>query len=73
MHWKKRHMRRPQANMPGHAHELTFSCYHSYPFLRAERTCDWLAASAGWSDEKNLLRPDAIDFGGLTGMFGGEG
>ena len=24
---------------PGHAHELTFSCYHRYRFLAAERTC----------------------------------
>ncbi len=27
----------------GHAHELTFSCYHSYPFLKAERCCSWLS------------------------------
>jgi putative transposase len=30
----------------GHAHELTFTCYHGYPcypFLKAQRTCDWLA------------------------------
>jgi REP-associated tyrosine transposase len=30
-------------DLPGHAHELTFSCYHRYPFLNAERTCLWLA------------------------------
>ena len=30
-------------NEPGHAHELTFSCYHRYQFLKAERTCEWLA------------------------------
>jgi hypothetical protein len=24
MHWMKRRMRRPSANEPGHAHELTF-------------------------------------------------
>jgi putative transposase len=36
-------MRRPTANEPGHAHELTFSCYRGFPFLRAERTCLWLA------------------------------
>jgi putative transposase len=30
-------------NEPGHAHELTFSCYRKFPFLRAERTCAWLA------------------------------
>ncbi len=42
MHWKKRRMRRPAANVPGHAHELTFSCYHNFPFLKAERACEWL-------------------------------
>ena len=30
-------------NEPGHAHELTFSCYKGFKFLRAERTCEWLA------------------------------
>jgi putative transposase len=30
-------------NTPGHAHELTFSCYHKFQFLKAERTCQWLA------------------------------
>jgi putative transposase len=32
-------------NEPGHAHELTFSCYHGYEFLHAERTCEWLRDS----------------------------
>ena len=32
-------------NEPGHAHELTFSCYRRYGFLRSERTCEWLSAS----------------------------
>jgi putative transposase len=194
MHWKERRMRRPAANEPGHAHELTFSCYRRFPFLRAERTSQWLAdaidaarrehdfalwayvfmpehahillwprrpeydiaailkaikqpvgacaikhlrqhsadwlaritvkkgarrerrfwqpgggfdrnvtdprlillmieyihanpvrrqlvprsedwkwSSAGWVEGKNSLRPDAVDFGGLTGIFGGEG
>lgn len=43
MDWRARSRRRPIFNEPGHAHELTFSCYHGYPFLRAERTCTWLA------------------------------
>ncbi len=30
-------------NDPGDAHELTFSCYRRYPFLKAERTRLWLA------------------------------
>ena len=37
----RRHRR--NYNLPGHAHELTFSCYHRYPFLRSARTCHWLA------------------------------
>src|SRR3954453_6484341 len=37
--------RRRSFNEPGHAHELTFSCYHRYPFLKADRTCRWLAES----------------------------
>ena len=29
-------------NMPGHAHELTFSCYRNRSFLSRKITCDWL-------------------------------
>jgi putative transposase len=36
---------RRNINLPGNAHELTFSCYQGYPFLRAERTCRWLLES----------------------------
>jgi putative transposase len=32
-------------NLPYHAHELTFSCYKRFPFLRSERTCRWLLES----------------------------
>jgi putative transposase len=38
-------IRRRSINEPGHAHELTFSCYHHFPFLKRERTCKWLAAA----------------------------
>jgi putative transposase len=34
--------RRRAYNEPGHAHELTFSCYRGFKFLAAERTCLWL-------------------------------
>ncbi len=37
-------------NDPGHAHELTFSCYRRSPFLEKERTCTWLA------DQLNVAR-----------------
>lgn len=36
----RRHRRND--NDPGHAHELTFSCYHGFPFLSRDRTCHWL-------------------------------
>ena len=34
---------RKNINEPGHAHELTFSCYRHFPFLSRERSCEWLA------------------------------
>jgi putative transposase len=43
MDWRIRSGRRLALNDAGHAHELTFSCYRHLPFLRAERTCQWLA------------------------------
>jgi len=27
----------------GHAHELTFSCYHRFRFLQSDRVCEWFA------------------------------
>jgi putative transposase len=38
---KRQH--RKNINEPGDAHSLTFSCYHKFAFLQAERTCQWLA------------------------------
>ena len=32
-------------NVPGHAHELTFSCYRRLPLLSRDRTCLWLLES----------------------------
>ncbi len=29
-------------NLPGQAHELTFSCYRRLPLLSRDRTCRWL-------------------------------
>jgi len=43
MGWQDRLMRRPALNVPGDAHELTFTCFRRYAFLKAERTCEWLA------------------------------
>ena len=43
MDWRIRDGRRKTFNTPGHAHELTFSCYQGFQLLKAERTCLWLA------------------------------
>jgi putative transposase len=45
MHYRERSRRRRSLDLPGHAHELTFTCYRRHPFLSAERTCHWLADS----------------------------
>jgi putative transposase len=45
--------RRPSHNIPGHAHELTFSCYRRYPFLKAERSCRWLAEAMNVARERH--------------------
>jgi putative transposase len=45
MDHRARHYRRRSFDEPGHVHELTFSCYNKYRFLRSERTCGWLARS----------------------------
>ena len=34
---------RKNYNQPGDAHELTWTCYRRYEFLKAERSCRWLA------------------------------
>src|SRR5262245_27684694 len=45
MDWRLRSRRRKSYNEPGHVHELTFSCFRRYQFLKAERACQWLADS----------------------------
>ncbi len=40
-------------NNPGHAHELTFSCYRNQKFLLSERVCKWLIESIEKAREKN--------------------
>jgi putative transposase len=42
MRYQDRQQRPRGYNDPGHAHELTFSCYRKHPFL-TERTCQWLS------------------------------
>jgi putative transposase len=34
---------RKNYNTPGDAHEFTWSCFRGQPFLKSERTCEWLA------------------------------
>lgn len=42
---KPRRLHRRSYNVPGHGHELTFSCYGGFPFLQRDRTCEWLVES----------------------------
>ena len=53
MDWQLRDGRRKTFNTPGHAHELTFSCYQRYQFLLAERTCQWLANAINQARQKH--------------------
>jgi putative transposase len=45
----KRHRR--NIHESGHAHELTFSCYHGFPFLKSDRCCQWLCEAINESRE----------------------
>jgi hypothetical protein len=33
---------------------------------------DWKWSSAGWQDGQNTLRPDMVEFGGLSAFLGGR-
>jgi putative transposase len=55
-----RQHRRREINEVGHAHELTFTCYQGYQFLKAEQTCQWLADAINASRAK--LRYDLWAF-----------
>jgi len=54
MHYRDRQCRPRGFNDPGHAHELTFSCYHHFAFLSKERSCRWLADAI--EDSRRALR-----------------
>jgi REP element-mobilizing transposase RayT len=47
---KRRH--RKKYNEPAQAHELTFSCYKRFAFLKSVRTCHWLAEAIDAAREK---------------------
>ena len=42
-------------DIPWHAHELTFSCYHERPFLLKERVRIWLAEAVKMGLEKHSM------------------
>ena len=42
-------------NIPGHAHELTFSCYRRQPFLLNDWACDYLAQAVIKAKEKHAF------------------
>ena len=44
---------RKTLNIPGHAHELTFSCYKRYPFLMRDRTRGWLGDAIDNAKQKD--------------------
>jgi len=41
----QKRVHRRNVNEPGHAHELTFSCYQGYKLLDSDRSRDWLKES----------------------------
>ncbi len=42
-------------NDPGHAHALTFSCFHRQPFLARDRTCQWFIEAIQQAREKHVF------------------
>ncbi|NLZ05355.1 MAG: transposase [Phycisphaerae bacterium] len=42
-------------NTPGHAHELTFTCYKNRPFLSSERACRYLVEAIVASRNKHAF------------------
>jgi putative transposase len=42
--------------MPGHAHELTFTCYRRIPFLSKDRSRQWLADAVNEACHKHTFR-----------------
>ncbi|HNQ24833.1 MAG TPA: transposase [Phycisphaerae bacterium] len=40
-------------NTPGHAHALTFSCFHRQAFLTRERTCRWFVDALAATRDKH--------------------
>jgi putative transposase len=52
MNHRIRQHRRRAFDLPGHVHELTFSCYRRFRFLGAERTCRWLAGAIDVARER---------------------
>jgi putative transposase len=43
---------RKSLNLPGLAHELTFTCYRGYKFLTRDRPCRWLADAIDQARER---------------------
>ena len=52
----RRWPRRKSHNIPGHAHELTFSTYRGFRFLASDMVCEWLAESIGAARIKHEFR-----------------
>jgi putative transposase len=50
-YWLRAHRRR-SFDEPGHAHELTFTCYRRHRFLGSDRTCLWLSQAIDRARER---------------------
>jgi hypothetical protein len=42
-------------DLPGHAHYLTFSCFHRRPFLFRDRTRDWMVDAIALTRERHRV------------------
>jgi putative transposase len=62
-----RHKKCKRLNIPGHAHELTFSCYRQQNFLNEDKIREYLANAIGRAREKHdfdiwayVIMPDHV-------------
>jgi putative transposase len=54
--------RKVHFDIPGHAHELTFSCYRNRAFLRDEEACIFLPGAVNMARAKHSLKVWAYVF-----------
>jgi len=64
--------RRKTYNIEGHAHELTFSCYHQYNYLNDPQYCIFLMEELSSAREKYQFYIEAMSRGTLKPAIGGH-